>query len=111
MDVTQSASSIGLPIAKPASPPRADVSGPSASTSSIPMSEGGAVRREDTIIIEEETVPDLGADTVVSDTTGAGNMGAGIETTRTPDAPESSQQQPPASQQQPQPQQQTPPQQ
>jgi hypothetical protein len=70
------------------------------------MSEGGTDRGVDTVIVEEDTMPDLGADTVVSDTIGAGNMGARIETTRTPDAPESSRQQHQAPQQQ---QQQEPP--
>jgi hypothetical protein len=77
------------------------------------MSAGGADKGKETVVIEDDTIPDPGADKVVPDTTGAGNMGAEIETTRTPDTPESSQQQPPASQQQtpPQQQQQTPPQQ
>jgi hypothetical protein len=67
------------------------------------MSASDTAKQRETVIIDEDTVSDTGANTAVPDTTGAGNMGAGIETSRTPDAPESPQQLPPLSPQQQQP--------
>jgi hypothetical protein len=106
MDATQSAPSTGPPLTKPTSPPRADIRGSSASATGTPMLEVDADRREETVIIDDDTVSDIRADIAVPDTTGAGNMGAGIETSKTPDTPKSPQQPPPTSQHQAPPKQQ-----
>jgi hypothetical protein len=94
MDATQSAPSTKTPVSKPPSPPRADIGATSGTSADVPVSAGDITKERETVIIDDDTVSNTRADTVIPDTTSVGNLGASTETSRTPNAPESPQQPP-----------------